>query len=62
ELPATLVGGSTTANIRAYVEHLLDDQMPLQSFFEVDGEGRYLACTPDPMYFDEQMCADAHVE
>lgn len=43
-------------NVRDYVEHLLDDEAPLQSFFEETGEGRYLACTPDPMYYDEAAC------
>jgi hypothetical protein len=37
-----------------YVRHLLDDNQPLQSFFEEDCEGRFLACTP--ACFDAVMC------
>ncbi len=51
---------SGAMNIRDYVEHMLDEAAPLQSVFEAEGEGRYLACTPDVAYYDETMCAAAH--
>jgi hypothetical protein len=36
-------------NVRQYVDHLLSDE-PLQSYFETQGEGPYVPCTPlDPM-------------
>ena len=46
-------------NLRDYVEDLLDVNAPMPSFFEIDGEGRYLACTPDPRYTDVEACAMA---
>lgn len=46
-------------NVRAFVEHLLDDDAPLVSGFEETGEGRFLACSPDPQYFDIDACAMA---
>lgn len=56
----TLPVESGEMNIRQYVDHLLDDAVPLASFFEEDGEGRYINCTPDPRYYDEALCAAAH--
>lgn len=44
-------------NLRGYVEHLLDDEQPLMSYFEEDGEGRFLSCTP--IALDAEMCEDA---
>lgn len=44
-------------NLRDYVEHLLSDEEPLESFFEEDGEGPYVACTPDS--FDAEGCEAA---
>ncbi|MEM7136166.1 MAG: pectin acetylesterase-family hydrolase [Myxococcota bacterium] len=44
-------------NIRDYVDHLLSDD-PLQSYFEEDGEGRFLPCSPDPDDLDPDACAD----
>jgi hypothetical protein len=37
-----------------YVRDLLDDTVPLQSYFEADCEGRFQACTP--ACFDAVMC------
>lgn len=34
-------------DLRDYVEHLLNDDEPLESYFEDDAEGHYLACAPD---------------
>lgn len=61
--PATLswAGSEIEAdgmNIRDFVDHLLSDD-PLQSHFEEDGEGRFLACTPDPDDFDAAACQAA---
>ncbi len=49
--------GGDTMNLRDYVEHLLDDEAPLQSYFEDSGEGHYLACTPDS--YSESACMTA---
>jgi hypothetical protein len=43
-------------NVRDFVDHLIDETQPLESYFEEDGEGRFLACTPDPRYFDAAAC------
>ncbi len=50
-------GGSV--NMRGYVDEMLDVEAPMPSYFEEDGEGPYLACTPDERYFDEDMCRNA---
>ncbi len=55
-----LTTSSGTINEHDYVEQLLDDATPLPSYFEEDGEGRFLSCSPDPRYYDEMMCADAN--
>ena len=34
-------------NLRDYVEHLLNDEEPLESHFEGEGEGPFVPCTPD---------------
>lgn len=44
-------------SLRDYVEHLLDDDAPLQSYFEEDGEGPYVSCTPAE--FDADACEAA---
>ena len=44
-------------NLRDYVEHLLNDDEPLQSYIEEDGEGPYLPCTPAD--FDADACEAA---
>ena len=44
-------------NLRDYVEHMLDDDQPLQSYFEEDSEGPYAPCTPDEL--DEDACEAA---
>ena len=44
-------------NLRDYVEHLLNDDEPLESFFEEEPEGRYRACTPAE--FDAVACEAA---
>lgn len=44
-------------NLRDYVENLLDDDEPLQSFFEEEGEGPYVPCTPAA--FDAAACEAA---
>jgi len=44
-------------NLRDYVEILLDDEEPLQSFFEQTAEGPYVPCTPDD--FDAGACEAA---
>jgi hypothetical protein len=44
-------------SLRDYVEHLLDDEAPLQSYFEEDGEGPYVPCTPAD--FDADACEAA---
>jgi hypothetical protein len=43
-------------NLRDYVEHLLDDEEPLQSYFEDEGEGPYVPCTPP---YDLDACEAA---
>jgi hypothetical protein len=43
-------------NLRDYVEHLLDDEAPLQSYIEEEGEGPYVPCTPP---YDEDACEAA---
>lgn len=52
-----LMSAAGELNIRGYVDHLLDDDTPLASYFEEEGEGKYLSCTPDPRYFDPLACA-----
>lgn len=47
-------------NVRGFLDQLLDDRTPLASYFETEGEGRFLACSPDPRYFDEAACAAVH--
>ena len=44
-------------NLRDFVDHLLDDSEPLQSYIEEDGEGPYVPCTPDS--FDADGCEAA---
>lgn len=44
-------------NLEDYVRDLLDDNVPLQSYFETDCEGRYRACTP--VCFDALTCEAA---
>ena len=41
-------------NLRDFVEHLLDDDTALQSYFEEDPEGPIAACTPDS--YDPDAC------
>ncbi|MEO0814886.1 MAG: hypothetical protein AAFY60_18635, partial [Myxococcota bacterium] len=43
-------------NLSSFVDHLLSDE-PLESYFETQAEGRFLACTPDA--FDVNACQDA---
>jgi hypothetical protein len=45
-------------NLRDYVEHMLDDDTPLQSYFEEEGEGPYVPCTPGASY-DADACEEA---
>ncbi|MEM6533335.1 MAG: pectin acetylesterase-family hydrolase [Myxococcota bacterium] len=45
-------------NFRGFVDHLLSDD-PLQSYFESDGEGRFLACTPNADDYDAVACQNA---
>lgn len=45
-------------NLRDYVDHLLDDEQPLESHFEEEGEGPYVPCTPGPD-FDADACEAA---
>ena len=42
-------------NIKDYIEHLLDDSVPLRSYFEETPEGRYQACHPSCT--DEDLCS-----
>ena len=44
-------------NLRDYVEHMLNDDEPLESHFEEEPEGRYRACTPAE--FDADACEAA---
>jgi len=44
-------------SLRDYVENLLNDDEPLESFFEEDGEGPYVSCTPAE--FDAGACEAA---
>lgn len=44
-------------NLRDYVEHLLDDEEPLESYFEEESEGPYAPCTPAEL--DEDACEAA---
>ncbi len=47
-------------NLRDYVDHLLNDDEPLQSHFEQEGEGHYLSCSPAA--YDEADCKTAVCE
>lgn len=49
---------SAGLNLRDYVDHLLSDE-PLQSYFEEEGEGPFVPCTPNPDDFDEDLCEAA---
>ena len=44
-------------NLRDYVEHLLNDDEPLESHFEEEGEGKFLPCAPSN--FDADACEAA---
>ncbi len=44
-------------NLRDFVENLLDDEAPLESYLEEDAEGPYVACTPNDL--DEVACEAA---
>ena len=44
-------------NLRDYVDHMLNDEEPLQSYIEEDGEGPFVPCTPDS--FNEAECEAA---
>jgi len=44
-------------NLRDFVEELLDDEAPLDSYIEETGEGPYVPCTPDS--FDADACEAA---
>ncbi len=44
-------------NLRDYVVHMLNDDEPLESHFEEDGEGPYVPCTPAD--FDADACEAA---
>ncbi len=44
-------------NLRGYVDQLLDEDVPVPSFFETDGEGPFVPCTPDAL--DPDACAEA---
>jgi hypothetical protein len=44
-------------NLRDYVEHMLNDEEPLESLFEEEGEGPYVPCTPAD--FDADACKAA---
>ena len=44
-------------DLRQYVEHLLADEEPLQSYFESEGEGPFVPCTPAA--FDANACEAA---
>ena len=46
---------SADMNIRDYVEHLLSDD-PLESYFEEEGEGPFVPCTPTDD-FDADACS-----
>jgi len=44
-------------NLRDYVDHMLNDEEPLESFFEEEGEGPFVPCTPAD--FDADACEAA---
>ncbi|MFW2387791.1 MAG: pectin acetylesterase-family hydrolase, partial [Polyangiales bacterium] len=44
-------------NLRDYVEHMINDDEPLESHFEEEGEGPYVPCTPAD--FDADACEAA---
>lgn len=44
-------------NLRDYVEHMLNDEEPLESHFEEEGEGPFVPCTPAD--FDADACEAA---
>ncbi|MGB5811411.1 MAG: pectin acetylesterase-family hydrolase [Polyangiales bacterium] len=46
---------SEDMNLRDYVDHLLSDE-PLESYFEEEGEGPFVPCTPNPDDFDADAC------
>lgn len=46
-------------NMRDYLELLLDDRAPLESFFETTPEGPFAPCSPDPAAFDPEACRAA---
>jgi hypothetical protein len=45
-------------DVRDYVDHLLDDAAPLESWFEEEPEGRFQSCHPD--FYDQMTCEEAH--
>lgn len=42
--------------LQTYVEHLLNDDEALQSYFETDCEGRFRVCALDCETYDEDLC------
>ena len=48
-----------TVNLLGYLEHLLDDEAPLMSYFETMPEGPFVACTPEA--YDQTACQQAVV-
>lgn len=43
-----------SVTLEEFLRNLLDDERPLQSYFEETCEGRFQACTPG--CWDEEMC------
>lgn len=46
-------------NMRDYVDHLLDSDAPLDSYFDTEPNGPLAVCMPEPL-FDEELCIEAH--
>jgi hypothetical protein len=42
--------------LQSYVEHLLNDDEELESYFETDCEGRFQVCALDCATYDEDLC------
>ena len=50
---------SAAMDLRSYIEHLLDDNQPLQSHFEEECEGRYQVCSLECDAYSKPLCEDA---
>ncbi|MEL6190173.1 MAG: hypothetical protein AAFU79_36585, partial [Myxococcota bacterium] len=54
-----LPGPDGPLNVRAYVDRVLDNTQPLESFFEAESEGPFAPCVPGRPEFDAAACEAA---